>query len=364
MNCPAKNSVFRRSATIALVLLALVALTAWQNRRLTDARHAGLPGAPVYSAQVPPFLNFLAVGMGGFRGLAAEMLWTRADRLQLEGRYLEMVQLSDWITWLDPHAIEAWTYNAWNMAYNISAMMRSPDDRQRWVASGIALLRDKGIPANPHDARICRELAFYYQNKIGSAGDSAHLAYKLALASSMSPLVHADGTFADTPGNRAALAALHLDPERMLALEKRFGPLDWRMAQSHAVYWAAQGLEQARGQECLACRRAMYQPLMLAATQSGRFEGVDTNGAWRAIPNTALVAPTVRFLAECRRDFPVHNVQTVYAEFLMKAIRDACRAGQKEQAQQWYAELVHSSRAVVYVPPFDILVQGDTPQKK
>jgi hypothetical protein len=318
MNLKENNQVFRSGAKIALVLLALVALTAWQNRRLADLRRAGLPGAPEYSTQVPPFLNFVAVGMGGFRGLAAEVLWTRADRLQLEGRYLEMVQLSDWITWLDPHAIEAWTYNAWNMAYNISAMMRNPEDRLRWVESGIALLRDKGIPVNPRDARICRELAFMYQNKIGDPIDSAHLTYKLALAKSMSPLVHADGTFADTPENRAALAALRLDPERMLALEKRFGPLDWRIAESHAIYWASLGLERARGQERLACSRAVYQPLILAATQSGRFEGVDTNGVWRASPNTALVPATRRFLEECRREFPTQNMQAVCEGFLKK----------------------------------------------
>ena len=103
--------VRKRFSRPALLLLAaaLVLFAAWQNRRLGDARRAGLPEAPAYAAQVPPFLNFLTIGLGGFRGVAAEVLWSRADRLQEEGRYFELVQLSEWITWLDPHATEAWS---------------------------------------------------------------------------------------------------------------------------------------------------------------------------------------------------------------------------------------------------------------
>ena len=63
--------------------------------------------------------------------------------------------------------------------------MRRPEDRVRWVAHGIALLRDRGIPANPHNARLYRDLAWFFQHKIGGDDDSAHLAYKLVLATGM-----------------------------------------------------------------------------------------------------------------------------------------------------------------------------------
>jgi len=35
-----------------------------------------------------------------------------------------------------------------------------------------------------------------------------------------------------------------LDPERMLALRKKYGPFDWRSAYPHAIYWATVGLEK------------------------------------------------------------------------------------------------------------------------
>ena len=150
-------------------------------------------------------------GLGGFRGVVAEVLWFRAHRLQEAGRYLELVQLADWLTMLDPHASEAWVYNAWNLAYNVSVMMARPEDRLRWVQNGIALLRDDGLRFNPREARLYRELAWFYQNKVGDALDTAHLAYKFHLAGQLAPCVNADGTLRDTPESRARLAGLRPD---------------------------------------------------------------------------------------------------------------------------------------------------------
>ncbi|HOX40409.1 MAG TPA: hypothetical protein PL033_20695 [Candidatus Brocadiia bacterium] len=39
-----------------------------------------------------------------------------------------------------------------------------------------------------------------------------------------------------------------LDPEKMLALVREYGPFDWRLAQPHAIYWAHEGMRAARRQ--------------------------------------------------------------------------------------------------------------------
>jgi len=347
-----------RAVAVPLAGAALLALVAWQNHRLTTIRRTGLPDAPDYATQAPPVLNFLAVGLGGFRGVAAEILWARVDRLQMEGRYLELVQLSDWITGLDPHATEAWSYSAWNMAYNISAMMRRPEDRVRWVAHGIALLRDRGIPANPHNARLYRDLAWFFQHKIGGDDDSAHLAYKLVLATGMAPCVQPDGGVAVTPENRHVLDDYRLDPVRMRQLERRFGPLDWRVAGSHAVYWASLGLEHARGHDVLACRRAIYQPLLVLCTQAGRFDGDLVQGTYHAVPNPALIPATLQLLAATFRDDPVSGVRVAYARFLAIAIQQAQRDGRSAQAQAWYQDLLRAGQNAWQQPSFDDVLQG------
>ena len=132
-----------RKIVYALVAVgALMVVSAVQSRRLAEHRRQRMPEASAtYSADVPPALTFVMAGLGGFRGIVSEVLWFRIARLQEEARYLELVQLADWITRLDPHASEGWVYNAWNLAYNISVMMVRHEDRLRWVQNGVSLLR-------------------------------------------------------------------------------------------------------------------------------------------------------------------------------------------------------------------------------
>jgi hypothetical protein len=358
---PESQTQKRSGLALVLGIVLLVLLAAWQNRALTETRRAGLPEAPAYAAQVPPFLTFITVGLGGFRGIAAEALWSRADRMQEEGRFLELVQLTEWITRLDPHATEAWTYNAWNMAYNVSAVLRRPEDRLRWVEHGISLLRDQGIPANPNSARLCRELAWFYQHKIGSSDDAAHLTYKLALVDAMAPCLIADGSLSDTPENRARLTAGRLDPDRMRRLEKRFGPLDWRLAMSHAIYWGSVGMEHATGYERLACRRAVYQPL-LQSVLAGRFDGNPAQRTYHASPNRALILPGLSFMRETFSEHPTPGVRMSYGFFLIQAIRQAHEAGQAAQVADWYRELLRVGKGVIQPIPLDALLRGEMPE--
>ena len=75
------------------------------------------------------------------------------------------------------------------MAYNISVKFRDPADRWRWVQSGIELLRDQGLRYNPKEPLIYRELAWFFQHKIGQTMDDAHLVYKQAWATNMASVL-------------------------------------------------------------------------------------------------------------------------------------------------------------------------------
>ena len=61
-------------------------------------------------------LAFTTQVLGGFRGLIANALWIRATQLQEDDKYFEMVQLADWITKLEPHFVQVWLVQSWNMA--------------------------------------------------------------------------------------------------------------------------------------------------------------------------------------------------------------------------------------------------------
>lgn len=129
----------------------------------------------------PPQVG-LGIAMGAFRGLFVNFLWIRANQLKEDGRFYEAIDLARAITKLQPRFPQVWVFHAWNMAYNISVSTQTPEERWQWVQAGIRLLRDQGIPANPNDMLIHKELAWIFLHKIGGYMDDANLYYKRQLA--------------------------------------------------------------------------------------------------------------------------------------------------------------------------------------
>jgi len=348
-------------ALIALVVLGV--LSAVQSRRLAEHRRQRLPEAGItYSANVPPVLTFVIAGLGGFRGIVSEILWFRVARLQEEGRYLELVQLADWITLLDPYASEGWAYNAWNLAYNVSVVMSRYEDRWRWVQNGISLLRDEGLRFNPRDAKLYRELAWIFQHKIGDSLDNAHLLYKAHLLETMAPCVHPDGTLnVAATATAARLAELRLNADRMLDLEKRFGPLDWRMPETHALYWADQGMAYAQGTEQMLCRRAVYLPLVRSVIERGRFAGSLEKKEWRAKPNLALALPTADLMLLALNENPTINQTVMALRFFAVTTRLLAADGQDDAAQQLYQRLTSIVPPTHQPPTYEDVLNGWEP---
>lgn len=120
----------------------------------------------------------LGIAMGAFRGLFVNWLWIRANELKEEGKYFEAIELSRAITRLQPRFPKVWQFHAWNLAYNISVSTQTRGERWEWVQAGIRLLRSNGIPANPNDLQIHRELAWIYLHKVQGWMDDANVYYK------------------------------------------------------------------------------------------------------------------------------------------------------------------------------------------
>jgi hypothetical protein len=124
----------------------------------------------------------LGIAMGAFRGIFVNYLWIRAEDMKQAGKYYEANQLATAITKLQPRFPRVWVFHAWNLAYNISVGTQTPEERWAWVNSGISLLRDRGIPANPNDMLLHKELAWIFLHKVGGFTDDANIVYKKKLA--------------------------------------------------------------------------------------------------------------------------------------------------------------------------------------
>lgn len=263
---------FKKPALLvaAAFLLLVVGLCQHSlNMQRADPALGLTEAAPLENA--PPVLAFTTVALGSFRGLIANALWIRAQDLQLDEKYFEMVQLSDWITKLQPRIGKVWVHQAWNMSYNISVKFSDPADRWRWVQRGIELLRDEGLKYNPADPELYQELAWHFLHKIGQNLDDAHNYYKFQWAHQMQDLLGTGRPDYDalispkTDDQRRKAQVLRekykLDPAFMKKVDAEFGPLEWRLPEAHAIYWAALGLEKTKRPHTLAQRRPIYQSL-------------------------------------------------------------------------------------------------------
>ncbi|MBM3879654.1 MAG: hypothetical protein FJ387_08020 [Verrucomicrobia bacterium] len=268
------GSRFYKPLLVVLAVLLLLAAGRAQRGLNRLRGELGLTRvAPLQNA--PPVLAFTTVVLGGFRGLIANVLWVRAIELQDEDKFFEMVQLADWITKLQPHMVTVWIVQAWNMSYNISIKFSDPQDRWMWVQRGIELLRDEALRYNPHQALLYRELAWHFQHKMGHYLDDAHLFFKAAWAQEMQAVLGSGRPNFDEllqPSTEDAKARVRLlreryklDPAKMKAVDDRYGPLEWRLPETHAIYWASVGREEAKNpDELITLRRVIYQSMQLA----------------------------------------------------------------------------------------------------
>lgn len=178
----------------------------------------------------PALAEGALAALGGLRSLAAEVVWFRADRLQEEGRYVELAQLASVLAFLEPHTPEVWSYAAWNLAYNISVMMPDAESRWRWVEAAMRLLRDEGLRLNPRSPELLRELAWLFELKIGTNIDSAAAAYRAFWRAKVEDV-----------RRRGAWEELGMDPREMARVERLTGFDDWGDPFLSAIYWAVRG---------------------------------------------------------------------------------------------------------------------------
>jgi len=295
------------------------------------------------------------IAMGAFRGIFVNFLWIRANEMKEAGKFFEAIELAGAITRLQPRFPRVWVFHAWNMAYNISVMTSTSEERWNWVNAGIRLLRDKGIPANPNDMLLHKELGWMFLHKIGGYTDDANAYYKRRLALEwtvmlgppppttaldrdrdhrikvmsdwLETIATAAATLDEAKQREPTLASLieqiekngykldfdllgryemirasrrsiirpeyvarltagrqnadipapmeqmmtliedsereaawktlvaylrrklladeyHMDPQRMIQLTQRYGPIDWRHHAAHALYWSTRGIDQ------------------------------------------------------------------------------------------------------------------------
>lgn len=313
----------RRNKSIIIFIISLLFFYSctYPLFQIRERLHLLSPEEETNLKKLPPEIVFTTVLLGGFRGILVDLLWLRAMRLQEDGKYFELVQLSDWIGLLEPYLPSVWKFNAWNLSYNVSVEFPTGEERWNWIYQGIKLLRDKALKYLPDSGQIYKELSWIHFHKISDTMDEFNAYYKrswakmmqnvfgnmtleeIASNSSYETLLEdknveviissfkekeidilndwkqiSDGDFVANlpedlreltwnPSFRKIEAYLRsktlreefkLDPEYMLELEKKYFPFDWKSPAAHSLYWIEEGIKKTDDMREIDYRRMVY----------------------------------------------------------------------------------------------------------
>ncbi|OPZ31209.1 MAG: hypothetical protein BWZ02_00348 [Lentisphaerae bacterium ADurb.BinA184] len=130
-----------------------------------------------------------------------------------------------------------------------------------------------------------------------------------------------------------------LDAGAIRDLNARYGDLDWRLPEAHALYWATKGLEQAEDQTQLACERMVFQSLS-NAFRGGRVVYLGNVGELEVSPNTSVVdAVNEQYLATQGKHEKNQSIRAGYENFLIDAVVTLYTFGQERKAAEYYGKL-------------------------
>jgi hypothetical protein len=91
--------------------------------------------------KVDPSSSAMNLVLLGLRGPAASVLHLKAIEYQEKKQWAKLRATVDSIILLQPHYVQIWKFQGWNLAYNVSREWDRVDDRFYWVKEGIKFLK-------------------------------------------------------------------------------------------------------------------------------------------------------------------------------------------------------------------------------
>jgi hypothetical protein len=120
--------------------------------------------------EVDPTSVTIKLATLGMRGLAAEILWTKAIDYKMKKDWTNFGGTLNQITKIQPNFLNIWVNQAWNVSYNISVEFDDYRERYRWVIKGFKFLQE-GMKYNEGQPKLPWELGRFVSQKIGKADE-------------------------------------------------------------------------------------------------------------------------------------------------------------------------------------------------
>jgi hypothetical protein len=165
------SSNFNRKLIYGMIIVGIFALmfpyTGWlaEEKKRRDLGEAAIGQIDTGSFMMKLFL------LGGFRGIVADILWLRAEEQKKDHDWDRLKTTVELITKLQPHFLSIWTFQGWNLAYNVSVEWDAPEDKYTWIKSGIKFL-EQGVAKNRRSPDLIWDTAWTYYHKLGFSDES------------------------------------------------------------------------------------------------------------------------------------------------------------------------------------------------
>ena len=162
---------FNKKLIYGLIIVALFGVmfpyTAWlaEEKKSRDLGEAAIGQIDTGSFMMKLFL------LGGFRGIVADLLWLRAEEYKRDHDWDRLETTVELITKLQPHFLSIWTFQGWNLAYNVSVEWDAPEDKYTWIKQGIKFVQE-GVAKNRRSPDLIWDTAWSYYHKLGFSDES------------------------------------------------------------------------------------------------------------------------------------------------------------------------------------------------
>jgi tetratricopeptide (TPR) repeat protein len=157
----------------------------------------------------------LIAALGGFRTVAADLLWLKVDQLWDGGAWYLLPSVLESVVQLDPHFLLGWEVYGWHLAYNLNTESVLEVDKHHWLDQGLQVL-DRAVALNPDSYQMAFELGWTCFDRAHDMPKAAEYFYRAS----------------QLPGARSFTARLHYKAyERTLNFEKLWPALEYARSQ-------------------------------------------------------------------------------------------------------------------------------------
>lgn len=172
-----RRTFIRKIAYVSIIAILLLPLSYLSQPATTESEGGQLARfrqahelSQTNLGEIDPAGETMKLATLGLRGVAANLLWEKANHYKKVEDWTSLSAALEQITRLQPNFISVWQFQGWNLAYNVGVEFDDYHDRYQWIIKGINFLK-RGTRYNSREPRLTWDIGWDIGHKIGTADE-------------------------------------------------------------------------------------------------------------------------------------------------------------------------------------------------